>query len=280
MGIFHFETFVRLMAGKRGQKKVLKRTNAPKSYGLTKLGGVFAIKPMAGAHNKNTSICLSYLLRYNLKYAENNKEVAGILKKRIVTVNGKVITNDKFAVGLMDILAIGEKEKYMVSFDSMGRFCTLPLKKNFKNIRLLKVTQKYTDTGKVPVIHTHDGANYRYAHPSIKVNDTVVYDMKKGKITEIYPFQAKQTVIAICGNNSGRVGTIVNIDSSCGGHKTVSVRDSNQNTFITKIENIMVVGDSNGPICEMHRDKGIRLTHVERRAKILGEEATMGVVEC
>jgi len=261
------------MAGYRGQKKVLKRTNAPSSYNLTKLGGVFAMKPFPGPHSKRTSICLSYVLRYNLKFAENNSEVSRILKKRNISVNGKIVTSEKYPIGLMDILKVCD-QKYLVSFNSQGKFALLSLDKNFNNTRLLKVTKKYTEVGKVPVIQTHNGTNHRYAHPSIKVNDTVVFDMKKGKLTEILPFRLNQSVIAIGGNNCGRVGLLAHIDSK-NGHTIVSVCDARKNTFLTKIENVMVIGDSSGAKCELHRDNGLRLTHIERRAKKFNNDVEM-----
>jgi len=275
------------MAGHRGQRKVLKRTNAPKSYGLKKLGGVFAIKHMPGPHSKNSSICVSYLLRYNLKYAETNNEVSGIMKKRIISVNGKIITNERYPVGPMDVLTINGNESYLVNYDSHGRFTLLPLKKNQQNVRLLKCTKKYATAGvsrlfgrknnhanaASVVCQMHNGFNFRFQHPSIKVNDTVV--MRDNKVKEILTFTVNQTAMAIGGNNVGRIGNIVHIDNA---NKTISVRDGRSNTFITKIENVMVIGGPDGPVIPCHRDNGIRLHHVERRCKKLGLEVPEGFV--
>ncbi|MES1905959.1 MAG: eukaryotic ribosomal protein eS4 [Paramarteilia canceri] len=250
-----------------GQRRHLKRTNAPKSYGLAKMGGVFAIKHQAGPHSSKMSIPLTYLLRHNLKFAENNQEVSRIMKKRIIKVDNQIRSSYKFPVGLMDILTVADRN-YLVSYDSQGRFALLKLGQDQAQTKLLKVTKKYTSLGKVPMIQTHNGQNIRYPHPMIKLNDTVKYDIKTNKIVEIYPMKIGQTVMAINGNNAGRIGNLIHTDSQ-GCHHFATVRDSRNNTFVTKIENILVVGDDKGPCCPVHKDSGIRLNHIERRNKTL-----------
>ena len=50
---------------KRGVYKHLKRIHAPKSWMLSKVGGIWAIKPSQGPHKLRECIPLNILLRQN-----------------------------------------------------------------------------------------------------------------------------------------------------------------------------------------------------------------------
>merc|ERR1712241_1219058 len=75
--------------GPRGPKKHLKRLAAPKSWMLTKLGGVFTCKPSSGPHKMRESMPIALFLRYRLNYALTMKEVTSIMKQRLVKIDGK-----------------------------------------------------------------------------------------------------------------------------------------------------------------------------------------------
>lgn len=60
----------------------------------------------------------------------------------------------------------------------------------------------------VPYLVTHDARTIRYPDPTIKVNDTVVIDIKTGKINDFIKFDTGNTVMVIGGRNTGRVGII------------------------------------------------------------------------
>ena len=62
----------------------------------------------------------------------------------------------------------------------------------------------------IPYLVTHDGRTIRYPDPSIKVNDSVVIDIKTGKITDFIKFDTGNTVMVTAGRNTGRVGIITN----------------------------------------------------------------------
>ena len=60
----------------------------------------------------------------------------------------------------------------------------------------------------VPYCVTHDARTIRYQDPVIAVNDTVVIDIKTGKITDFIKFDTGNTVMVIGGRNTGRIGII------------------------------------------------------------------------
>ena len=80
----------------------------------------------------------------------------------------------------------------------------------FLQYKLGKVKRVGVGKNSVPYIVTHDARTIRYPDPDIKVNDTVVIDIKTGKITDSIKFDSGNTVMVIGGRNTGRVGIITN----------------------------------------------------------------------
>lgn len=66
----------------RGPKKHLKRINAPKSWMLNKLGGIWANRPSQGPHKLRECLPLSILLKERLNYALNGRDVTLILNDK------------------------------------------------------------------------------------------------------------------------------------------------------------------------------------------------------
>jgi small subunit ribosomal protein S4e len=85
----------------RGPKKHLKRINAPRSWMLDKIGGVFAPRPSCGPHKLRNSLPLVVILRNRLKYALNYHEVVKIVMQRTIQIDGKVRTDKTYPTGLM-----------------------------------------------------------------------------------------------------------------------------------------------------------------------------------
>lgn len=82
-------------------KKHLKRLNAPKSWMLDKLGGVFAPRPSTGPHKLRESLPLVIILRNRLKYALTYTEVIKIVMQRTIKIDGKVRTDSNYPAGFM-----------------------------------------------------------------------------------------------------------------------------------------------------------------------------------
>merc|ERR1712187_340055 len=99
----------------RGPKKHMKRLAAPKSWMLDKLGGVYSVRPSSGPHRMGESMPISIFLRNRLKYALTAKEVATIMRQRLIKVDGKVRTDARFPAGFMDVIQIEKTERTSVS---------------------------------------------------------------------------------------------------------------------------------------------------------------------
>merc|ERR1712224_469388 len=154
----------------RGPKKHLKRLAAPKSWMLDKLGGVYTVRPSSGPHKGRESMPLTLFLRNRLKYALNKKEVSTILKQRLVKIDGKVRTDEKFPCGFMDVIQIEKNnENFRLIYDVKGRFTIHRITNQEAKYKLCRVRAVKTGPKNVPFLYTSDGRTIRYPDPLIKV---------------------------------------------------------------------------------------------------------------
>src|SRR4030095_16854796 len=108
---------------KRGGTKHLKRIAAPKAIPVTdKKERTWMLKHAPGPHPKKHSIPLGVLLRDIIKSATTLREVRQILSGRMVEIDGRVRTEEKLPVGLMDVIAMPKAGKhYRMMVDGKGR---------------------------------------------------------------------------------------------------------------------------------------------------------------
>lgn len=73
------------------------------------------------------------------------------------------------------------------------------------------------------------------------------------------------------GNNIGRVGTLMHVEKHPGSYEIANVRDSNGNSFATRLSNIFVIGQGKKPLIKLPKYNGLRLSLIaERNSKIAG----------
>ena len=117
------------------------------------------------------------------------------------------------------------------------------------------------------VLTTHDGRTIRYPPPAVKVHDVVKVDLESGKIVDSIKFDVGMTCMITKGRNTGRVGTIVNIEKHPGSFDIVAVRDASNHQFATRLSNIFVVGKDDDLQVTLPKGKGVKLSILEERKK-------------
>jgi len=264
----------------RGPKKHLKRLNAPKHWMLDKLGGIWAPRPSTGPHKLRECLPLSLILRNRLKYSLSRRETVMIVMRRHVEVDKKVRTDINYPAGFMDVVEIKDtQERFRLLYDVKGRFVLHRIGEEETKFKLLRVVKQAIGSkasigtnpfqkgqaAAIPYVVTHDGRTIRYADPSIKVNDTVRFDLTTNKVTGVFKFDVGQTAMVTRGANIGRVGEIVSRDKHPGSFEIVHLRDKKGNNYATRIANVFVIGDGKSPAVSLPRGKGISLTVLEER---------------
>ncbi|RVD93376.1 40S ribosomal S4-3 [Tubulinosema ratisbonensis] len=268
----------------RGTRKHLKRLNAPKSWRLDKSSGKYAPAPSSGPHSKRECIPLTILLRRKLKVSNSEKELAYILGKGVVLVNGVVRKDKTFPLGLMDVLTIkSTNEHYRVLYDVFRKFVLERISDEEAKIRLCKVIIKKVAAKNVPYIYTKDGSSFRYCDPQITKGDTVVVDLVERKVVDFLPLANDMKVFVTEGKNTGCVGIISCIEKHDGRDDVVNVVDAKGRSFTTKSKNVIVIGDSERTLITLPKGDGIKLSEVEKSNERFGgpvmEETKVSVDE-
>ncbi|WLF77685.1 40S ribosomal protein S4 [Lodderomyces elongisporus] len=249
------------------RKKHLKRLAAPSHWMLDKLSGAYAPRSSAGPHKLRESLPLVIFLRNRLKYALNGREVKAILMQQHVQVDGKVRTDATFPAGFMDVITLeATNEHFRLIYDVKGRFTVHRISAEEASYKLGKVKKVQLGKRGIPYVVTHDGRTIRYPDPLIKVNDSVKIDLATGKITDFLKFDTGRLVMVTGGRNMGRIGTIVHREKHEGGFDLVHIKDALERTFVTRLNNVFVIGEEAGkPWVSLPKGKGIKLSITEER---------------
>jgi small subunit ribosomal protein S4e len=182
---------------KRGGTHHLKRMAAPKQYKITRKQPTWIQKPLPG---RSPSVPLSLVLRQT-GVAETAKEAKRMLSSRSVRVDGKVVTEMKRPVGLMDVISAGEGS-WVLTFDTKGRL--EPKETDRKGEKTCKVEKKFR-TSRGVMLTLHDGRAVSY---DCKVGDGLRISLKDGKVIERIPLEVGARCFITGGKHVGHEGVV------------------------------------------------------------------------
>ena len=196
-------------------------------------------------------IPLNVLLRTKLRLALNSREAKLIVKAREgnISIDGKVRTDHKYPVGIMDIVTINKTgANFRVNFDVKGRWRLVKISKEEAKYKLCKVTKRSMGPKKIPFITTTDGRTLRYPNPNIKEHDSIKLNLETNEIVGYYKYKIGAQVLIVGGNNIGRAGQIAKIEKHPGSYEIVYIKDTTGKEFSTRLQNIFITGDQNSEI--------------------------------
>ncbi|KAI4290737.1 small subunit ribosomal protein S4e [Pancytospora philotis] len=246
-----------------GGHRHCKRLAAPSSWGLEKTGGTFAVRLLPGAHNKQLSLPLKYVVQRFLKVANTSKELTYILSNKMIAVNGKDVTNPRVPVGLFDVITVKKtNQHYRLLFNVNRKFKIHKISSEEAQFRLTKVTSKGVDVS-VPYTRTLDGYNFRFVDPAVGVSDTVKVDIKTNKVVDYIKFEADKIAYVYSGSNMGRVGVIKRVEKLRDGKVFVYLTDANNKNFTVLESKAIVIGDSNALWMSLDEGAGIKYDEFE-----------------
>jgi len=236
---------------------------------LDKLGGVYATRPRAGPHRLLESLPLSLVLRNKLKYALTGREISMVIKQRTVEVDGRPRTDSKYPAGFMDVITIPKtKDRFRLLYDVKGRFILNKISEAETGFKVCRVSNVAYAPDRTPFIATHDGRTIRYADPNIRTDDSVVVDLKSGKVREFIRFKPGALAYVTGGANRGRIGEIVDVERHPGSFDIVHIKDAQDHTFATRKTNVFVIGaTTDKPLVALPKLKGVKPSLVSDREK-------------
>jgi len=173
----------------------------------------FVARPK-GSFSLNMGMPLITVLRDVLHIVENRKEGKRVLNSRDVLVNGVRRKDEKFMIGLMDILQIKELGKsYRMVLDKNGILRLSPIPLNESSFKLCKVIGKRMIWKGVTQLSLHDGRSY-VGSAAHSIGDTVAITLPEAKEKSHLKLENGCQVYLIGGSNVGLTGSVESISGS------------------------------------------------------------------
>jgi len=234
-----------MVMGKRGGSKHMKRIAAPTAVPVhDKKEFVWMSRPMPGPHPKERSIPLGVLLRDVLKMVKTAKEAKKVLSGRLVMVDGKARVEEKFPVGLMDVVSIPKSGKHFrIVVDRKGRLVPLEIKDEEASTKLAKVTRKHTVPGGKTNLTLHDGRNM-LADNHILVGDSIALSLPDGKLSKHLKREKDCSCLVMEGKHAGTLVKLKEIIERRGGKPNEALVASDSGEFVTVAGYLVVVDEA------------------------------------
>ncbi len=222
-------------------KKHMKRMAAPNTWAIPRKTSHWVTKPSPGPHGNRESMPLLAVVRDMLKLCDNAREARFIIGSRGVFVDGKIVTDYKYPVGLMDVVTILKtKQSYRMLVDYKSQLKLVSIDDSEKGWKLARIDgKKVIRKGKVQ-LNLHDGRCMILAKDQYKTGDVLKIDVPSQKLVKNFKLEKGSMALLIGGSHPGSVQTIEDYQIRRGSAPNlVTFKEG----FSTIKENVFVVGD-------------------------------------
>jgi small subunit ribosomal protein S4e len=239
--------------GNKGPTKHLKRHKSPVFWPIHRKGGTWAVRTSSGPHSLDTSIPTKVILRDQLNYAVTAREAKLLIKNGKLLVDGNVRKDDRFPVGLMDVVTIPDsRENFRVLPDHGGKLKFLSISKEESQFKLCRIVGKTTQRAGKTQLNLHDGSNMLIPSESdkYKIGDVLKVKIPEKEIQDFIEFKEMQQVIITGGRSQGSKGVVLALGVEAGWKKTATIRTPEGDDIRTLAKYLFVVG-SNEPVIKL-----------------------------
>jgi len=219
----------------------MKRLVAPNSWGITRKTSTWVCKPRAGPHATDSSVPMALVLRDMLKLCDNLREAKHILSSRGVMVDGRVVTDEKFPVGLMDTITISKTgQNYRMLIDTHGRLRLTAISPDEAKVKLVRIENKRMIKNGVFQLNLHDGRNILIPKNQYKTGDVLKIEVPSQKILKQIPLKEGSLALLIGGSHPGNLVTVESFTVKRGSAQNlIGFKEG----FSTTRDNVFVVGE-------------------------------------
>jgi len=226
--------------------KHLKRLAAPVVLGIPRKEKRWLAKSSPGPHPVDLSIPLIVALRDMLRICDYADEGRKIIGARKVQVDGRVVTDPKFPLGLMDTLSLLDtKEHYRVLLDIRGRLRLVKITKDEAAWKLARIENKHVVPGNRLQINFHDGRNLLLTKNDYSTGDVLKLGLPGQKVLAHYPLSSGAVALLIGGKHSGELATVTEYQITRGTQPNVVLFKEG---FFTVKDNVFVIGKDTAEI--------------------------------
>jgi small subunit ribosomal protein S4e len=230
--------------GRKGPSRHLKRQQAPTFWTMKRKAAIWSINTNSGPHNFDTSIPVTVLLRDMLGYVTTRREASLISSKGKIKIDGKPRLDDKFPVGLMDVISLPEAgESYRILPGKGGRLLLHQIKGEETSFKLCRIVGKTILRNSVTQLHLHDGRTLVAPEGSTyKVNDVLKIKIPAQEIMDHITFKDQLQIIITGGRSQGETGMIIGFGDEPGWKKTATVRTPRGEDIRTLTKYVFPIG--------------------------------------
>ena len=187
----------------------MKRLTAPRSWPVKRKTSAWITKPSPGAHAIEESIPVNVVLRDLLHLCQTAKEVRQMLQEKLVLVDGKVVTNLKQGIGLMDVLSLPKiNTHYRMVMDRRGKLQLVSVPEAKASWKLCRIDNKSTVPGGKTQLNLHDGRNILVEDDKYKTGDVLKIEIPSQKILDVYRLDKGSIALITSGANVGEAATV------------------------------------------------------------------------
>ncbi|MEK6924236.1 MAG: 30S ribosomal protein S4e [Candidatus Micrarchaeota archaeon] len=229
-----------------GKRRHLKRLAAPKAMSIMRKGARYLKKPSAGRHKLTESVPLLVLLRDELKLAADRREAKAILSKGRVLVDGKKVTDEGFAMGLMDVVSLPLLGKHYRIVLTNGRLKPKEITETEAAGKLCRITGKKLVKGGRMQLEFHDGRSCMIEREEdrFKLGDTVRLAVPAQKITSFMKMQKGSRCYVFKGKHAGEMAELQETLERAGSTATDARLSGAGGEFATRKDYVFVVDDN------------------------------------
>ena len=231
--------------GKKGPSRHLKREMSPKFWPIHRKEKVWAVRSSPGAHSARVSTPLLVAIRDFLGLAETAKEARMVINQGKVSVDGKVRRDERFPIGLMDVLELPDADqRYRVLPEHGGRFTLHPISREEAGFKLCSIVDKTTVRGGATQLNLHDGRNILLTESgeTYDVNDILKLGIPDQEIMGHIAFKPGVRVIITGGRSQGQSGILIGLGSEPGDKRTATIRTPGNEDVRTLASYVFAVG--------------------------------------
>lgn len=219
-----------------------KRISAPKSWHISKKSNKWITSTRPGPHHKEQSLPLAIVLRDVLSLVDNRAEAKRVLSEEKVLVDGVVVKDLRFPVGLFDVISIPlNNAAYRVLLDRKGRLVLHKLDDLNVN-KLCRINNKITIKDGVIQLNLSDGKNLIGSN-DYKAKDSLILSIPGKEVVKHLEYKVGNLAMIIGGKHTGEIGKITEINTvRSSKHNTVKI--SGEYDFETIEDYVVVIGEN------------------------------------
>ncbi|MBI2141222.1 30S ribosomal protein S4e [Candidatus Woesearchaeota archaeon] len=194
-------------------KNHLKRVSAPASWPVGRKEGKLIARPK-GSFSLEMGMPLVTALKDVLGLVKTRKEGKLVLNTKSILVNGKRRKDEKFMIGLMDVISISDLGKsYRMLLDKNGILRLVPVSGAESSVKLCRVIGKRAVKKGRLQLSLHDGRSCIGA-AAHSVGDTLVLGLQKNDVVQHIKLEEGCNAYIIGGSNVGRTGVVEHISGN------------------------------------------------------------------